>query len=149
MTKMYTDLSFACSKAEVLRFYEMFWKRHFHGRMFFSKDAKGDFYMKLQAWQKIEDVTMWRCHIASPCLYVSNVEVVCTTTCTELPWRKGSMTSREKIWLDRLLRTCAMQRCFRCQMLEQITTSTLLRTQNSKGKLSVTKRCLGQASPEL
>ena len=34
-----------------------------------------------------------------------DVEVVCTTTCTELPWRKGSMTSREKIWSDRLLRT--------------------------------------------
>jgi len=91
---MYTDLAFACSKAEVLRFYEMFWKRHFHGRMFFSKDAKGDFYMKLQAWQKIEDVTMSDCISMSLCL---NVEVVCTTTCTELPWRKGSMTSREKI----------------------------------------------------
>lgn len=45
----------------------------------------------------------------SDCISMSlclNVEVVCTTTCTELPWRKGSMTSREKIWLDRLLRTC-------------------------------------------
>lgn len=85
-----------------------------------------------------------------------NVEVVCTTTCTELPWRKGSMTSREKIWLDRLLRTCDLlckdvfavcltfRKCgpsFGRQTDKIVTT---FRTQNSKGKLSDTKRCLGQ-----